>query len=99
MSPRQPWEDALSMAQHDRTQARLAWIDHLVNSLIAVWPDKAPDLELMRIDLRDANDAYVETLNKADLALINRVSAMLLNEQLSREVGDEAIRKQLEGLG
>ena len=77
--------DALGEAQTRRTQGRLAWIDALVDSLIAVFPEKRSELETMRIDLHTENAAYVELLNAADLALINRVSAMLLNAQLDRE--------------
>ena len=92
-------DSGLSVAQSARTNARLDWMDLFLDSLIAVFPEKAAELELMRIDLHTANTIYTDVLNAADLALVNRLSAMFLNEQLRREEGDEALRKALERLG
>lgn len=107
MSPRQPWEDALSIAQAERSHARLEWMDRLASALIlflvVVLPWRRHVIRKagvrFRERIRQTNAAYVGTLNNADLALINRISAMLLNEQLNRELGDEAIKKLLERNG
>jgi hypothetical protein len=107
MSPRQPWEDALSIAQAERSHARLQWIDSLASALIlflaVIMPHRRHVIrkagKRLRVRITATNIGYVNTLNNADLALINRVSAMLLNEQLSRELGDEAIKKLLERNG
>lgn len=90
-------EDALSVAQTRRTEARLSWIDTLFAELITVFPDKRDQLVAAQRACQEANAAYVETLNLADAALINRISAMLLNEQIDREAGDAQLRRRLEG--
>lgn len=90
-------DNSLSVAQTARTKARLAWIDMLMDSLVAVFPERKAELELMRIDLHASNTIYTDVLNAADLALVNRLSAMFLNEQLRREAGDEALRQAIQG--
>lgn len=100
MSPaRQPIDDTLGQAQTARTEARSSWIDLLVDQLKVVFPERGIHLEVVRIALKVGSAAYAETLNTADLALINRVTVMLLNEQLAREAADDQIRTQLEQLG
>jgi len=107
VSPRQPYEDALSIAQAERSHARLQWINSLATALIlflaVVFPQRRHVIrkagKRFRARITATNIGYVTTLSNADLALINRVSAMLLNEQLSRELGDDAIRKLLERNG
>ena len=89
-------DNSLSVAQAARTNARLAWIDVLIDSLIAVFPERKAELELMRIDLHASNVVYTEALNTADRVLIDRLSAMFLNEQLRRETADEALRALLD---
>lgn len=90
-------ENALSVAQTRRTEARLAWIDLLFTELIGVFPDKRDQLVAAQRACQEANAAYVETLNFADAALLNRITAMLLNEQIDREAGDATLRRRLEG--
>ena len=99
MSPRQPIDDTLGQAQTARSEARHAWIDLLVDQLIVVFPDRGMMLEVVRVELKRGSEEYAEKLNNADLALINRVTVMLMNEQLAREAGDDQIRKSLEQLG
>lgn len=84
-------DNGLAEAQTRRTEARMAWIDRLVDALVAVFPERRADLELMRIDLRTANDQYTETLNTADRAIIDRVTAIVANETLDREEAERQI--------
>jgi len=89
-------ESALSVAQTRRTEARLAWIDTLFTELIGVFPDKRDQLVAAQRACQEANTAYVETLTLADAALLNRITAMLLNEQIDRADGDDKLRRKLE---
>lgn len=84
-------DNGLAEAQTRRTEARMAWIDRLVDALVAVFPERRTDLELMRIDLRTANDQYTDTLNTADRAIIDRVTAIVANETLDREEAERQI--------
>ena len=97
MPVRQPIDDSLGQAQTARTDARHAWIDLLVDQLITVFPERADLLEVVRVELKRGSEEYAEKLNNADLALINRVTVMLLNEQLAREAGDDELRALIQG--
>lgn len=75
----------LSDAQNSRRKAREHWIDVQLDIVLRFLPDKKGDIELARIDLHKENDVYCDSLDDADRAVINRVTAIVLNQALDME--------------
>lgn len=82
---RQAIDTDLSEAQNARRKARERWIDMQIDMVIQFWPETKENMELMRIDFHTENDAYCDKLDDADRALINRVTTVILNQQLDLE--------------
>lgn len=98
--PRRTGDGTLAAAQTARSEGREAWIDELMDALIAVFPDHRSAFELMRLDLRARNEEYTGRLNAVDRAVIDRVTTIVENYRL--DTNDEiqklwdAIRPLLE---
>jgi hypothetical protein len=82
---RQAIDTDLADAQNTRRKAREHWIDIQIDMVLKFWPEHKAKLELLRIDLHSENDTYCDALDDADRAIINRVTAALLNQGLDLE--------------
>lgn len=82
---RQAIDTDLADAQNTRRKARQRWIDIQIDMVLKFWPEHKKKLELLRIDLHSENDTYCDALDDADRAVINRVTAIVLNQALDME--------------
>jgi len=82
---RQSVDTDLAEAQNSRRRGRLDWINLQIDTAIKMWPEHREKLELYRIELHEGNDVYCDKLDDADRAVINRVTAIVLNQALEME--------------
>lgn len=110
MPRRRSIDNDLSRAQAARAEMRADWMDGVIEAImtIALWliGHLAPQLDSQTAQLRaqmqarlsPLNAAYVASLDAADERLIDRVTAILMNEQIVRAEQIEALERRIAAL-
>lgn len=76
-------DDALSIAHAARRMAREGWAEALIAAMADLGQTDA-QAQQVRALLEAANTAYANAMDAVDHQLIDRVSAIILNEQVER---------------
>lgn len=90
-------ENALSVAQTRRSEARIAWMGLMFAQLADIFPEQTLAFAAAQGALREVADRLAEAERNADLALVSRVTEIVSNEQIARAEADDALRATLEG--
>ena len=90
-------ENALSIAQTRRSEARIAWMGLMFAQLADIFPEQTLAFAAAQGALREVADRLAEAERNADLALVSRVTEIVSNEQIARAEADDALRATLEG--
>lgn len=92
-------ENALSEAQTVRTHERQRWADLIVD-MVADLVSNGATVERVKewkTLFAEENRAYTRVLSSTDLALVNRVTEIVSNEQRARVEGDDKLQQQMDG--
>lgn len=92
-------ENDLSRSQTARTESRRRFINLLLDCFADVAAHGVGALPQWRERLTGANVEYTDVLNSADSALLSRVTAILLNEQIDRAIAIDALKALIEQHG
>lgn len=99
MTHKYTWEE-LSQAQTERTLTRQQWGDLLLDCLFDLVENGVTEERKAhwRERMAELNRLYTDVLNATDLALVNRISSIIGNEQLARMEADDQLGQRLKEL-
>lgn len=99
MTHKYTWEE-LSQAQTNRTLTRQQWGDLTLDCLFDLVENGVTEERkaYWRERMAELNRLYTDVLNATDLALVNRISSIIGNEQLARMEADDQLGQRLKEL-